>query len=118
MTWVHLQRAAELPTLGTTVFQRCAGLVVAYLLIGLYLWAIVARQAPGLVRISLSLPVLICNVAISPAIFSIKEDILARTSMIFIISWLCSFKVRMHWGVCRVVAANGSWALEHEAHLY
>jgi hypothetical protein len=76
-----------------TVGQRCAAVGLLYTAFSWYLHSLVAQKAAGLKRFLLSFPILAANI-VCPFFFCPREDLLARTSALFIISWLASFKVR------------------------
>lgn len=84
---------------GLTVAQRSGLLGALYGCFGVYLWVVVANRPAGLQRLTLSLPVLVSNV-LCCFIFHTEEDLLARTSTLFLISWLATFKVGQPTNPC------------------
>lgn len=93
MALTHTRAPAPVLDTGLPLGQRCLLLGAVYVLYGWFLWAVVGRQRAGWRRLVLALPVLASGF-VAPLLFDIQEDVMARTSTLFVISWLATFKVR------------------------
>ena len=75
--------------------QRFAAIGGIYVLLAVWLRVVVSRPPPGLLRLLLASPILAAGI-LSAWIFDMKTEILPRTSCLFVLSWLCTFKVRVY----------------------
>lgn len=57
-----------------------------------YIRMVISRAAPGPIRVAVSVPLCMGFLA-SPFCFNLQEEVLERLVIMFIFSWLASFKV-------------------------
>eukprot|EP00877_Chromochloris_zofingiensis_P012585 jgi/Chrzof1/7580/Cz02g29020.t1 len=71
--------------------QRSQIAIVAAFLSAIYLKLVVSRIAPGWKSLALVAPLLALNLWL-PLLFHMREEVVSRTCVVFLISWLGSFK--------------------------
>lgn len=75
-----------------SLFRRLSSIILLYgTVLTVYLRVIITKLPAGRSRLICSLPVLAMNVA-AAAIFS-HEEIVCRTAVLFVFTWLITFKV-------------------------
>ncbi|GIL54911.1 hypothetical protein Vafri_10609 [Volvox africanus] len=83
---------------GITSNWRILGIALSYTVLAGWLKYFVGPRSLGSARVITALPVFVIN-TICPWIFNWNEELLLRVSTVFILSWMCNFKVLAFcWG--------------------
>ncbi len=77
--------------------QRLGGLLIGQAALGVYLYVLGPRASPGLPRLAVCLPAIVA-LALACLLFDSQEEVLPRTSAIFLCGWLGTHKVSSKGG--------------------